>query len=210
MRKYYLRRLKSKAQVSAKRRLNFVFFFKTIFIILTIALLLFGVIYISVYNGYQGKLVQNSELLPVEYKQATVILDQFNENDNLLLAFLDKGYEARKFTNAKIYSLQSRELEDIKGIIKKFPLNRVEFDFENSDLIDICLDIKNTYQDKKTIIIANPDIAVRAATICNNLEVLAIPATIEDPEYLVFNSSIRTRIDELFKILFNQLENKAN
>jgi len=206
-RNFYLRRLKSRAEVGTKRRLNLMFLVKGAFILAVIAMAIIGIVYLAVYNGYQSKLIQNIEDLPTEYKQATVILDVYNENDNLLLAFLDKGYESRKFTNAKIYSTSERDLEDLKSIIKKFPLNRVEFNLENTNLIDICLDMKKNYPDQKTIIIANPDIAVRAATICNNLEVLAIPSTIEDTDYLVYNTSFQVRLSELIKILFDQLEN---
>ena len=124
----------------------------------------------------------------------------------MLLAFLDKGYENRKFTNAKIYSLSERQPETLKSIIKKFPINRVEFKLDNTSILDICKDIINNNTDQKTIIIANPDIAVRSSVICNSLGVLAIPATIEDTDYLVFTSSFQVRFSELLKILFDQLE----
>ncbi len=204
--KFYLRRLKSRAEVGTKKRLSLLFLFKGIFIITIISISLIAIIYLAVFGGYESKLINDISKVPSEYKQATVILDVYNENDNLLLAFLDKGYENRKFTNAKIYSLSERQPETLKSIIKKFPINRVEFKLDNTSILDICKDIINNNTDQKTIIIANPDIAVRSSVICNSLGVLAIPATIEDTDYLVFTSSFQVRFSELLKILFDQLE----
>lgn len=204
--KFYLRRLKSRAEVGTKKRLSLLFLFKGIFIITIISISLIAIIYLAVFGGYESKLINDISKVPSEYKQATVILDVYNENDNLLLAFLDKGYENRKFTNAKIYSLSERQPETLKSIIKKFPINRVEFKLDNTSILDICKDIINNNTDQKTIIIANPDIAVRSSVICNSLGVLAIPATIEDTDYLVYTSSFQVRFSELLKILFDQLE----
>jgi len=164
-------------------------------------------LYTSVYLGYQNKLLQNIDQFPAEYKAATVILDEYTDNDNLLFGFLDRAYDARKFTHATIYSLSERSESDLKAIIKKFPSNRLDFDLNKKKLAEICQSIRKDFSDTKTIVIANPDIAVRTANICNNLNVLVIPATIEDTDFLVYSVSFRIRLEELFNILFNRLEN---
>ena len=97
-------------------------------ILMSIVLLL----YTSVYLGYQNKLLQNIDQFPAEYKAATVILDEYTDNDNLLFGFLDRAYDARKFTHATIYSLSERSESDLKAIIKKFPSNRLDFDLNKN------------------------------------------------------------------------------
>lgn len=208
MNKYYFRRFRNKVSVNSKRRFSLNFLLKILFIFIISLTLLVLIIYIGVYSGYQTKLIQNINNIPEEYKEATIILDEYPENDSLYFGFLDRAYDARKFTHAKVYTLADRKEEDLKPSIKKFPLNRVDFDLENKDLSEICKNISESFQDQKTVIIANPDIAVRSANICNNINVLSIPATIEDTDYLVYTTSFRIRLEELFKILINQLENK--
>lgn len=200
---YKFKRMQSKITVGSKRRFNLTFFFRIIFIItMTFAIMLFA-IYISVYSGYQAKLITNIEDIPIEYKQVTIILDEYTDNDNLILGFLDRAYDKRKFTDARIYSLSFRNEETIRAIIKRFPTNRITIDLTKTTILEICKSIPEGFVDKKTIVLSNPDLAIRATSICNSEDVLALPATIEDSELLYYTTSFQIRLEELVKTLVN-------